>query len=283
MGAEEQDAALAVVQATSVPIHDIGTTAYLSPDIAGWAAEWGWSNPFAFYFAGRGGMLGDVGADVVTSALGWFAPSAVHAMYSEGIGVAGPTGAAARMAEAHGRWGEKHYGDVEGVEEIVAVTEELVDGLEGSALPLFVGWRDAARADFGPGASGATDADPARMAWREPSGGHDRSRALSLGGHPDQRGSRPGEILRVAGALPGLCRHEATAPRGGGDHGPALRIGTGSCARRGEVLGLRSRGRGAARRRPVAPAGPHPRGGPESGTGYSEGLLSGRVGPGRGA
>jgi hypothetical protein len=96
-------------------------------------------------------MLGDVGADVVTSAFGWFAPSAVHAMYTEGIGVAGPTGAAARMAEAHGKWGEKHYGDVEGVEEIVAVTEELVDGLEGSALPLFVGWRDAARAASPPG------------------------------------------------------------------------------------------------------------------------------------
>ena len=35
MGANEQDAALAVVQSTSVPIHDIGTAAYLSPDIAG--------------------------------------------------------------------------------------------------------------------------------------------------------------------------------------------------------------------------------------------------------
>ena len=121
MGAENQEAALAVVKATSVPIHDIGTAAYLSPDIAAWAAEWGWANPFAFYFAGRGGMLGDVGADVVTSAFGWFAPSAVQAMYSEGIGVAGATGAAARMAEAHGKWGEKHYGGVEGLDEIVAV------------------------------------------------------------------------------------------------------------------------------------------------------------------
>jgi hypothetical protein len=151
MEGEGQDAALAVVRRTSVPIHDIGTTAYLSPDIAGWAMEWGWSNPFAFYFAGRGGMLGDVGADVVTSALGWFAPSTVRAMYSEGIGVAGPRGAAARMAEAHGKWGEKHYGNVQGVEEIVAVTEGLVDGLEGSALPLFVGWRDAVRADSAAG------------------------------------------------------------------------------------------------------------------------------------
>jgi hypothetical protein len=145
METNEQTAALAVVKATSVPIHDIGTSAYLSPDIAGWAAEWGWSNPFAFYFAGRGGMLGDVDADVVTSAFGWFAPSAVQAMYSEGICVAGATGAAARMAEAHGMWGEKHYDDVDGLDDIVAVTQELVDGLEGSAIPLFVGWRNAAR------------------------------------------------------------------------------------------------------------------------------------------
>jgi Helix-turn-helix family len=145
MGAANQEVALAVVKATSVPIHDIGTAVYLSPEIATWAAEWGWANPFAFYFAGRGGMLGDVGADVVTSALGWFEPSAVQAMYSEGIGVAGATGAAARMAEAHGKWGEKHYGDVEGLDEMVATAEELVDGLEGSAIPLFVGWRDAPR------------------------------------------------------------------------------------------------------------------------------------------
>ena len=96
------------------PIHDIGTAIYLSPDIMGWAAEWGWSNPFAFYFAGRGGMLGDVGADVVTSAFGWFEPNAVQAMYAEGVGVAGAKEAAARMAEAHGRWGEKHYADVKG-------------------------------------------------------------------------------------------------------------------------------------------------------------------------
>jgi hypothetical protein len=147
MGSEANEAALAVVQATSVPIHDIGSAAYLSPDIAGWAAEWGWPNPFAFYFAGRGGMLGDVGPEVVTSAFGWFAPSAVHAMYSEGIGVAGSAGAATRMAEAHDKWGQKHYGDVQDVKEIVAVTEDLIDGLEGSAIPLFVGWRDAPRAE----------------------------------------------------------------------------------------------------------------------------------------
>jgi hypothetical protein len=145
MDAKGQDAALALVKRTSVPIHDIGTAAYLSPDIAGWAAEWGWSNPFAFYFAGRGGMLGGVNAEVVTAAMGWFEPNAVRAMYSEGVGVAGATNAAGRMAEAHAKWGEKHFHHVSGIEGIVTVTEQLVDGLEGSALPLFVGWRDAPR------------------------------------------------------------------------------------------------------------------------------------------
>jgi hypothetical protein len=55
--AEDNHAALDVVRRTSVPIHDVGTAIYLSSDLFGWAAEWGWTNPFAFYFAGRGGMV----------------------------------------------------------------------------------------------------------------------------------------------------------------------------------------------------------------------------------
>jgi hypothetical protein len=120
---------------------------YLSSDVMGWAAEWGWTNPFAFYFAGRGAMLGDVSADIVHSAFGWFEANAVRTMYEEGIAVAGASVAAARMAEAHGLWGRKHLKDVEGLDEIVKVTEDLVDGLDGCALPLFVGWRAASRDD----------------------------------------------------------------------------------------------------------------------------------------
>jgi hypothetical protein len=143
----DHHAALAAVKATSTPIHDIGTAIYLSPDVFGWAGEWGWSNPLSFYFAGRGGMLGDVGPDVVSSALGWFAPDAVKAMYEEGVAVAGSAQVAQRMAEATAMWGQKHLAGVDGIEDIVAVTEAMVDELEGSALPLFVGWRSAPRAE----------------------------------------------------------------------------------------------------------------------------------------
>jgi hypothetical protein len=147
MGTTAQKEALAVIRSTSAPIHDIGTAIYLSPDLFGWAAEWGWSNPFAFYFAGRGGMLGDVGAEVVYSAFGWFEPSAVATFFGEGAAVKGASTAALRMAEAHALWGRKHLRHVEGLGGIVAVTETLVDGLEGSGLPLFSGWRAAPRAD----------------------------------------------------------------------------------------------------------------------------------------
>ena len=151
MGNDDHDTALATVRATSEPIHDIGTAIYLSPDVFGWAAEWGWTNPFAFYFAGRGGMLGEVNADVVRSATGWFEPNAVKAMFEEGTAVAGATVAAARMAEAHSKWGRKHYAEVPNLEGIVALTQEVVDGLEGSGIPLFVGWRDADRCESAPG------------------------------------------------------------------------------------------------------------------------------------
>jgi hypothetical protein len=151
MSTADYDAALAAVQSTSVPIHDIGTAIYLSPDIFAWAAEWGWTNPFAFYFAGRGGMLGEVNADVVTSALGWFEPDAVKAMFKEGTAPAGAPAAAARMAEAHSMWGQKHFAEVEGLDEMVGVTEEMVDGLEGSGIPVFVGWRDAERSESAAG------------------------------------------------------------------------------------------------------------------------------------
>ena len=143
MGTADEKAALAAVQSTSVPIHDIGTAIYLSSDVFGWAAEWGWSNPFSFYFAGRGGMLGEVTPDVVTSAMGWFCFDAVAAMYTEGAAVTGTHSAAERMAEAHAKWGDRYYAGVDGLDEKVAVSEEAVNGLEGSAIPLFVGWRQA--------------------------------------------------------------------------------------------------------------------------------------------
>ena len=133
-----------VVRATYDPIHDIGTTLYLNPETMGRAKEWGWDNPFAFYFAGRGGVLGDVDAGVVAASMGWFNPDLVASLYTEGIAVERPRQAASRMLESHAIWGRDHFADV-GLDAFVPLADRLVDGAAGGGLPLFVGWREQPR------------------------------------------------------------------------------------------------------------------------------------------
>ncbi|MDQ1396024.1 MAG: hypothetical protein QOG64_1283 [Acidimicrobiaceae bacterium] len=139
-----------VVRATYDPIHDIGTAIFLSPETGTRSGEWGWANPFAFYFAGRGGVLGDVDGTVVAAAFGWFNPDIVGAMYQEGVAVCGAPGAAQRMFEAHALWGRDHLRDVP-LGRFVELADRLVDGAEGAGLPLFVAWRDQPRVDDEPG------------------------------------------------------------------------------------------------------------------------------------
>jgi len=110
------------------------------------AKEWGWDNPFAFYFAARGGVLGDAGADVVASAFGWFNPEVVRASYTEGTAVHGPGAATARMVESNALWGREHLRGLD-LDAFVAAADALVDGAAGEGRPLFVGWRCQPRVD----------------------------------------------------------------------------------------------------------------------------------------
>jgi hypothetical protein len=139
------------IAAIADPIHTIGSNIFLSPETFSRAAEAGWPNPFSFYFAGRGGMLGEVSPSVVVAALGWFNPDAAAAMYQEGVATHGAAGAAATMLEAHAQWGRDHYSSLEGIERAVELAELLVDNAEGAGLPLFVAWRARPRVEDAPG------------------------------------------------------------------------------------------------------------------------------------
>jgi len=139
--------ALEMVRATSDPIHEIGTAIYLSPETFARAAEWGWANPFAFYFAGRGGVLGSAVPGPVSSAMGYFNPEVLTGLYAEGISIAGPQGAADRMMEATAAWGRDHLSGIGDLTTFVSLADRLVDGAEGAALTLFAGWRAQARVD----------------------------------------------------------------------------------------------------------------------------------------
>ena len=101
------------------------------------------------------------------------------------------------MAEAHSKWGQQHFADVEGLEDHVTVTEELVDGIEGAAIPLFVGWRNATRCD-----TAAGRAAQLMQMLREWRGGLHLVSTTAVGltparGHPHQRGRGAGQVLRL--------------------------------------------------------------------------------------
>jgi hypothetical protein len=132
-------------------VHDVGTAFMLHQETMVRSVEFGYGNPFAFYFAGRGGVLGDVDASVVSAAMGWFDPNLLRAMWDEGVAVAGAREAALRYGLACAAWGEEHLSGISGGDRLLQLAESLVAAAEGSALPLFSGWRAEPPAAPGPG------------------------------------------------------------------------------------------------------------------------------------
>ncbi|MGI5327091.1 SCO6745 family protein [Actinomadura nitritigenes] len=142
--------AMETVRAADGIIHDVGAAWMLDPATPERGKQAGYGNPFAFYFAGRGGVLGDVDAGVVSAAMGWFPPQVVRLFWDEGVAVAGAREAARRYAVTCAQWGRDHIGDAGG-ERLCELAGRVVDAAEGSGLPLFCGWRAEPLADDVPG------------------------------------------------------------------------------------------------------------------------------------
>ncbi len=109
---------------------------------------------WAFYVAGRGGVLGDdVRPETVTAALGLIAPDAVRAGWDAARKVGPATVAASRLAEC-ARWGEERLSAVAD-ERMVELAERVVEGADAVAMPLFAAARAMPAPDGGPGARAA--------------------------------------------------------------------------------------------------------------------------------
>jgi hypothetical protein len=129
------------------PIGDIGGRWLLSREVLGTAKDNGYPNGFVYYFLGRGGVLGDVDADVVNAAFGFFKPELVRTMWEQGLQVESPRAAAARYAAACAEFGRTHLSGFGGAQRFVQLAERVVDGSPIMGLALFAGWRAEARPD----------------------------------------------------------------------------------------------------------------------------------------
>jgi len=103
-----------------------------------------------FYVAGRGGALGDVSAEVVAAAKGFFAPELVAKIWAEGRQVVIPQRAANAYAEACGQYGRQHLIAVENLGDYCDLANKILGRTNLAGYAMFAAWMNQPRADDPP-------------------------------------------------------------------------------------------------------------------------------------
>jgi hypothetical protein len=132
--------ALECARRTGQPIARVGGAFMLDPATVERGAEFGLDFG-EWYGLGRGGVLGDVDADVVASAFVWFSPVLIRAVWETGCAKRSPRDSAFAYLDACHVWGREHLGDLQGTDELVALLEPVVRAASPVGAPLFAGWR----------------------------------------------------------------------------------------------------------------------------------------------
>jgi hypothetical protein len=135
------------VSALAAPVGDVGGRWMLDREVLGPCKSLGYPSGYSYYFAGRGGVLGDVEADVVASAFGFFEPSLLRKMWDAGVAVEGARAAAARYGAACAQWGRSRLNGFDGAERAADLIRHVVDSVDPAGLALFAGWRSEPRPD----------------------------------------------------------------------------------------------------------------------------------------
>lgn len=129
---------LNLVQQASPKIGAIGPTFYFCQETVAVGKERG-LDAFEFYFLGRGGYLGDVAPDVVSSAFGYFNPPVVAHVWAgaqEKAKLSPREGGRIYMKCAQD-FGRRHLSDVPGLAEFCAAAEKVNDNADRAGLPLY--------------------------------------------------------------------------------------------------------------------------------------------------
>lgn len=113
----------------------------LADEVLAPGKAFGYPNGYAYYVTGRGGVLGDVDADVVTSAFGFFAPALIRTMWERGVVVEGARAAAARYAAACAEFGRRRMAAFGHSERLAELAGRVATGADVSGLALYAGWR----------------------------------------------------------------------------------------------------------------------------------------------
>jgi hypothetical protein len=119
-------------------VSSIGSSFYVAPETAAQAEEIG-LNRRQFYFLGRGGLLGDVKADVVESAFGFFAPRMVAEFWKAARASTelGPQAVGRVYLECLQDFGRRNFPSASESAAFCQAVENVVNSVDRAGLVLF--------------------------------------------------------------------------------------------------------------------------------------------------
>ena len=94
-----------------------------------------------FYTAGRGGVLGDVDADVVQAAFVFFSPTTVRTSWDASRTVAPRDVAATEFAACAHRWAVAHLPETFDAARLAELAGRIAAAADPALAPVFAGWR----------------------------------------------------------------------------------------------------------------------------------------------
>jgi hypothetical protein len=95
----------------------------------------------SFYTSGRGAVLGEVEAEVVTEAFVFFHPDNVKANWNAGADVMSRDKAAIEFANCCAKWGDEHIPDSVDAATLASLAERVANAADATDAPVFEGWR----------------------------------------------------------------------------------------------------------------------------------------------
>jgi hypothetical protein len=134
----------ATARTIAEPVYDVGGRFMLDGATFARGLELGLGG-LAFYFCGRGGVLGRVDASVVASEFGVFEPANLALNWDSGLAVMDPTDAASEFIACGHAWGAANLADDLDAERLAELTFRVADAAGEGAPRLFVAWRDVER------------------------------------------------------------------------------------------------------------------------------------------
>jgi hypothetical protein len=124
-------------RAAARPIQRLGATWMLHPEQFQASLDAGYEHPFAGYFAGRGGLLGDTDPAVVDAVLGIFGPGVTDMFWPMGVPVHGTRGGAELYFRQAAEWARPRLAGLDGLDRFIVLGEKVIDAAPKTGLPLF--------------------------------------------------------------------------------------------------------------------------------------------------